>query len=89
MSELKDLAWSVQESVEPMPFEDLQRRGIRRRRRRQVLIGAGTAVATATAVLAVLLPLGGSVGARRSRSLRGPQRRRWTAYRSARRKPRR
>jgi hypothetical protein len=58
MSELKDLAWSVQESVERLPFEQLERRGVRRRRRRQVLTGVGAAVTATVAVLAVLLPFG-------------------------------
>ncbi|WP_112246399.1 beta propeller repeat protein [Kribbella monticola] len=59
MSELKELAWTVQESVQPAPFEQLERRGVRRRRRRQVLTGAAAAGAT-VAVLVVLLPLGGN-----------------------------
>ncbi len=58
MSELKELAWTVQEGVRPLPFEELQRRGVRRRHRRQALTGAGIALAAAIAVLAVLLPDG-------------------------------
>ncbi|TDO44026.1 hypothetical protein EV643_11749 [Kribbella sp. VKM Ac-2527] len=46
MSELKELSWSVQEKVEPVPFEQLERRGIRRRRRKQALAGVGVAAAT-------------------------------------------
>ncbi|HET6293052.1 MAG TPA: hypothetical protein VFG33_06745 [Kribbella sp.] len=57
MSELKDLSWSVQETVEPLPFEQLERRAVRRRRRRHVIVGIGAAAATAAAVLAVLVPL--------------------------------
>jgi hypothetical protein len=62
MSELKELFWAVQETVEPVPFEQLERRGVRRRRRRQALAGAGAAVATTVAVLAALLPFGGKAG---------------------------
>ncbi|NEA31552.1 sialidase family protein [Streptomyces sp. SID13031] len=62
MSELKDLSWEIQETVEPLPFEDLQRRGVRRRHRRQALAGAGVAAATAIAVLVVLLPFGNTPG---------------------------
>jgi hypothetical protein len=43
MSELKELSWSVPETVRPVPFEQLERRGVRRRRRRQVAAGAGVA----------------------------------------------
>jgi hypothetical protein len=57
MSELKDLSWSVQETVEPVPFEQLERRAVRRRRRRHVIVGIGAAAATAAAILAVLVPL--------------------------------
>ena len=56
MSELKELAWTVQEGVRPLPFEELQRRGVRRRHRRQVIAGAGIALVALVAVLAVLLP---------------------------------
>jgi hypothetical protein len=62
MSELKELSWEVQETVQPPPFEALQRRGVRRRRRRQALAGAGAAAVVAIAVLAVALPLGNSAG---------------------------
>lgn len=62
MSELKDLSWAVQESVEPLPFEQLERRGVRRRRRRQALAGAGAAAAATLAVLAVLLPFEAKTG---------------------------
>ena len=62
MSELKELSWSIQEKVEPVPFEQLERRGVRRRRRKQALAGVGVAAATTVAVLAVVLPLGNKVG---------------------------
>lgn len=57
MSELKELSWEVQETVQPLPFEALERRGIRRRHRRQALTGAGVVAAVAIAVLAAVLPL--------------------------------
>ena len=62
MSELKELSWDVQETVRPLPFEALERRGIRRRHRRQALTGAGVVAAVAIAVLAALLPLGNVTG---------------------------
>lgn len=62
MSELKELSWEVQESVEPLPFDVLERRGLRRRRRRQTLTGAGVVAAVTTAVAAALLPLGNVTG---------------------------
>ncbi|WP_432946200.1 hypothetical protein ACQPXM_07595 [Kribbella sp. CA-253562] len=62
MSELKNLSWSVQQTVQPPPFDQLERRGVRRRRRRQALAGAGVAAATAVAVLVALLPLGDKAG---------------------------
>ncbi|WBQ04160.1 hypothetical protein [Kribbella sp. CA-293567] len=62
MSELKELSWEVQKTVQPLPFETLRRRGVRRRRRRQALTGAGAAAAVAIAVLAVMLPLGDVTG---------------------------
>ncbi|MFD3400156.1 hypothetical protein ACFWUU_05765 [Kribbella sp. NPDC058693] len=62
MSELKELSWEVQESVHPLPFETLERRGVRRRHRRQALTGAGVAVAVTIAVLAAVLPLGKVTG---------------------------
>jgi hypothetical protein len=58
MSELKSLAWTVQEKVETMPFEQLERRGVRRRHRRQALVVTGIAAATAAVLVAVLLPAG-------------------------------
>ena len=57
MSELKELSWEVQETVQPLPFEVLERRGIRRRHRRQALTGAGVVAAVTIAVLAAVLPL--------------------------------
>ncbi|TCC18868.1 sialidase family protein [Kribbella speibonae] len=62
MSELKELSWDAQESVQPLPFEDLERRGLRRRHRRQALTGAGVVAAVAVAVLAAVLPLGNVTG---------------------------
>jgi hypothetical protein len=62
MSELKDLSWAVQETVEPPGFEQLERRGVRRRRRRQALTSAGVVGVAALAVLAVLLPFGTKAG---------------------------
>lgn len=62
MSELKELSWEVQETVQPLPFEAVERRGVRRRRRRQALTGAGVAAAVAIVVLAVALPLGNLTG---------------------------
>lgn len=62
MSELKELSWDVQETVEPLPFEALERRGIRHRRRRQALTGAGLVAAVTIAVLAAVLPLGNVTG---------------------------
>lgn len=56
MSELKDLAWSVQEQVEPTPFETIHQKGTRRRHRKQLVAVAGVAAATAAAVLVVTLP---------------------------------
>ncbi|GAA1579601.1 hypothetical protein GCM10009789_36690 [Kribbella sancticallisti] len=53
MSELKDLAWAVQETIDPLPFEQLERRGVRRRRRRQALVATGAAAAV---VLAAAVP---------------------------------
>ncbi|MDX6279045.1 MAG: hypothetical protein QOH03_116 [Kribbellaceae bacterium] len=63
MSELKELSWEVQESVQPLPFEDLRHRGIRRRRRRRALAGVGVAAAVTIAVLAAQLPVGNLLGA--------------------------
>jgi hypothetical protein len=60
MSELKELSWSVQEAVRPIPFEQLERRGVRRRRRRQALTGIGVAGAVAAVILSVVVPLGGT-----------------------------
>ncbi|GAA0939442.1 hypothetical protein GCM10009554_29200 [Kribbella koreensis] len=57
MSELKELSWEIQEDVQPLPFEQLERRGRRRRRRNQTLAGTGVAAAVTIAVLAALLPL--------------------------------
>ncbi|WP_328334349.1 exo-alpha-sialidase [Kribbella sp. NBC_00382] len=62
MSELKDLSWEVQQATEPLPFEALERRGVRRRRRRQALAGAGVVIAVTIAVLAAVLPLGDLTG---------------------------
>ena len=62
MSELKELSWEIQETVEPLPFEALERRGNRRRHRRQALVGAGVVAAVALAVLAAVLPLGNVAG---------------------------
>jgi hypothetical protein len=62
MSELKELSWEVQETVQPLPFEALERRGVRRRHRRQALAGAGVVAAVMIAVLAVVLPLGNVTG---------------------------
>jgi hypothetical protein len=62
MSELKELSWEVQETVQPLPFEALQRRGIRRRHRRQALTGAGVVAAVTIAVLAAVLPFGSAIG---------------------------
>ncbi|GAA1603736.1 hypothetical protein GCM10009804_70150 [Kribbella hippodromi] len=62
MSELKELSWEIQETVQPLPFEALERRGIRRRHRRQALTGAGVAAAVAIAVLAAVLPLRNVIG---------------------------
>ncbi|TDW14514.1 hypothetical protein [Kribbella kalugense] len=62
MSELKELSWEVQETVQPLPFEALERRGIRRRHRRQALTGAGVVAAVTIAVLAAVLPLGNVTG---------------------------
>ncbi|WP_329001294.1 hypothetical protein OHA18_00100 [Kribbella sp. NBC_00709] len=62
MSELKELSWEVQETVQPLPFEALERRGIRRRHRRQALTGAGLVAAVTIAVLAAVLPLGNVTG---------------------------
>lgn len=59
MSELKEMSWSVQEAVRPIPFEQLERRGVRRRRRRQALTGVGVAGAVAAVILSVVVPLGG------------------------------
>ncbi|MGW6278208.1 sialidase family protein [Kribbella sp. NPDC055071] len=59
MSELKNLAWTVQEKVETTPFEQLERRGVRRRHRRQALVVTGIAAATAAVLVAVLLPSAG------------------------------
>ncbi|WUJ72340.1 hypothetical protein OG809_03530 [Kribbella soli] len=66
MSELKELAWDVQETVQPLPFEALERRGVRRRHRRQALAGAGVVAAVTIAVLAALLPLGNLTGTEKS-----------------------
>ncbi|GAA3136473.1 hypothetical protein JOF29_001215 [Kribbella aluminosa] len=65
MSELKELSWEIQETVEPLPFEALERRGVRRRHRRQALTGAGVVVAVTIAVLAVVLPLRNLTGTER------------------------
>jgi hypothetical protein len=62
MSELKELSWEVQETVRPLPFEAMERRGIRRRHRRQALTGAGLVAAVTIAVLAAVLPLGNATG---------------------------
>jgi hypothetical protein len=62
MSELKELSWEIQKSVQPLPFEALERRGVRRRRRRQALAGAGVVVAVTIAVLAAVLPFGDLTG---------------------------
>lgn len=62
MSELKELSWQIQQTTEPLPFEALERRGVRRRRRRQLLAGTGVVAAVAIAVLAALLPLGDLTG---------------------------
>jgi len=62
MSELKELSWEVQETIQPGPFEALERRGIRRRHRRQALTGAGVVAAVTIAVLAAVLPLGNVTG---------------------------
>ncbi|MEV0790161.1 sialidase family protein [Kribbella sp. NPDC050459] len=62
MSELKELSWDVQETVQPLPFEALERRGIRRRRRRHALTGLGVVAAVTLAVLAAVLPLGNVTG---------------------------
>jgi hypothetical protein len=62
MSDLKELSWEVQETVQPLPFEDLQRRGVRRRRRRRAFTGAGVVAAVTLAVLAAVLPLGNLTG---------------------------
>ncbi|MGW1340108.1 hypothetical protein ACWCOV_03565 [Kribbella sp. NPDC002412] len=55
MSELKDLAWAAQDAIDPLPFEQLERRGVRRRRRRQALVAAGAATVV---VLAAVVPWG-------------------------------
>lgn len=55
MSDLKDLAWSVQEKVDAVPFEHLERRGVRRRHRRRALVAAAAA---SVVVLAAVLPWG-------------------------------
>ncbi|TCC64355.1 hypothetical protein E0H73_08070 [Kribbella pittospori] len=60
MSELKDLAWSVQEVVEPPVFEQLERRGVRRRHRKQLVVAATVAAAMVAAVLFAVLPSGSS-----------------------------
>ncbi len=62
MSELKELSWDVQETIQPLPFEALERRAIRRRHRRQALTGAGVVAAVTIAVLAAVLPLGNVTG---------------------------
>ncbi|MFF0269925.1 hypothetical protein [Kribbella sp. NPDC004536] len=62
MSELKELSWEIQETVEPPPFEVLERRGNRRRHRRQALTGAGVVGVVALAVAAAVLPLGNVTG---------------------------
>jgi hypothetical protein len=62
MSELKELSWDVQETIQPLPFEALERRGIRRRHRRQALTGAGVVAAVTIAILAAVLPLGNVTG---------------------------
>ncbi|MEV5967243.1 hypothetical protein AB0L70_36075 [Kribbella sp. NPDC051952] len=62
MSELKELSWEVQETVQPLPFEALERRAVRRRHRRQALTGAGVVAAVTIAVLAAVLPLGNVIG---------------------------
>jgi len=56
MSDLKDLAWSVQQQVEPPPFDQLQRRAVRRRHRKHLLVTATVAAATVAAVLSTLFP---------------------------------
>lgn len=58
MSDLKDLAWSVQEVVDPPAFEQLERRGVRRRHRKQLLVAATVAAAMVAAVLFAVLPSG-------------------------------
>ncbi|WP_329475041.1 hypothetical protein OG555_25370 [Kribbella sp. NBC_01484] len=62
MSELKELSWEVQKTVQPLPFEALERRGVRRRHRRQALTGAGVVATVTIAVLAAVLPLGNVTG---------------------------
>lgn len=62
MSELKDLTWAVQETVSPLPFEALERRGVLRRRRRRVVAGAGVVTAAAVVVLVAVLPFGAKIG---------------------------
>lgn len=60
MSELKDLAWSVQGVVEPPAFEQLERRGVRRRHRKHLVVAATVAAAMVAAVLFAVLPSGTS-----------------------------
>jgi hypothetical protein len=59
MSDLKDLAWSVQEKISPPPFEQLERRGVRRQRRRRALVAT---VAASVVVLAAVLPWSDRLG---------------------------
>lgn len=65
MSELKELSWEIQETVEPLPFDLLVRRGVRRRHRRQALTGAGVVVAVTVAVLVAVLPFRNVTGTER------------------------
>ncbi|WP_427889278.1 hypothetical protein ACQHIV_38595 [Kribbella sp. GL6] len=65
MSELKELSWEIQQTVEPVPFEALERRGVRRRHRRQALTGAGVVLAVTVAVLAAVLPFRNVTGTER------------------------
>lgn len=63
MSELKELSWEVQETVQPLPFEELERRGLRRRRHRRLTLAGVGAIGVATvAVVAALLPFGDPTG---------------------------
>jgi hypothetical protein len=72
VSELKELCWDVQETVQPSPFDALERRGIRRRHRWQALTGAVVVAAITIAVLAALLPLGNVTGTEKSPTAGNP-----------------